>query len=686
MIQIFQAAYREVRQRLLPVSFSILVTIGVFYYLFKIIRPADIINLVRDLSLPILLTFLCLSLSMSLFRSWRYLLLLKAAGYNAPPVRLFLIIIIRNFFSDLLPARVGSLVYIYLTVTRVGIPLHTATSSFGVSLLLDAISIAPFIIVAVLATSSGATDTIVMIAIGAGILFLGALLLFAIRPLAVISSSFLRKKTYGNGTISRLLLQIAGFCDYLSNDLKHYTGTGILTRLLVLSALIRITKYGSMITLLLGMLAVLGYDPAEVSIPSAFLGILGAETSASLPISGIGGFGAYEGTWTFLFVNLGYPKEVAAVTAVSHHLFTQVYGYSLGALAILVLFTMKKCSSEFHQSQQDSSMNFYGKLLLTSSSIYLLSLFLWSFAASADKPSGFRTIEIAPEVVAARKEMFSALKNGVLFDSNRSGSFGIYELSVTDGRVVTVIDSPREEMYPDVSPDGKLIVYAKSRSTSRLSPSEIWLYNRKEDSHSLIARNGTFPTFSGDGSKIFFERNRRKVMEYALQEKEIREIFPADLREFSRLQIVKPRVSPDGKYLAFTSDKPHAWHAWIVALDTLESTLIGKMCEPAWFPDSKKLAVIDKTKARAGSGIFLYDLKTREREPLLDGDDPYGHEYFPTVSADGRFLLFSASHANEHSHITAPYEIFVLDLKTNQKVQFTSDTATDRWPKLLPEQ
>ena len=52
---------------------------------------------------------------------------------------------------------------------------------------------------------------------------------------------------------------------------------------------------------------------------------------------GIAAFGAYEGAWAFTFELLGYPGHIAKLTAISHHLFTQVYGYLLGASAFLLL-------------------------------------------------------------------------------------------------------------------------------------------------------------------------------------------------------------------------------------------------------------------------------------------------------------------------------------------------------------
>ena len=46
--------------------------------------------------------------------------------------------------------------------------------------------------------------------------------------------------------------------------------------------------------------------------------------------------------------------------------------------------------------------------------------------------------------------------------------------------------------------------------------------------------------------------------------------------------MVKPRVSPDKKFVAFTSDRNDRWNAWLAALDSQESEHIAEGCEPAW--------------------------------------------------------------------------------------------------------
>ena len=62
--------------------------------------------------------------------------------------------------------------------------------------------------------------------------------------------------------------------------------------------------------------------------------------AASLPISGIAGFGAYEGAWAGVFILLGFPAAMAKATSLSHHLVTQLYGYLIGIASILTLLAL----------------------------------------------------------------------------------------------------------------------------------------------------------------------------------------------------------------------------------------------------------------------------------------------------------------------------------------------------------
>ena len=88
---------------------SLLTSIAIFSYLLRHVSPAEIFELIRDVNLNYLLAFFILSITMSILRTWRYKLLLGISGYRPKSTALFLVVLVRNFFSDLLPARDNAL-------------------------------------------------------------------------------------------------------------------------------------------------------------------------------------------------------------------------------------------------------------------------------------------------------------------------------------------------------------------------------------------------------------------------------------------------------------------------------------------------------------------------------------------------------------------------------------------------
>lgn len=288
------------------------------------------------------------------------------------------------------------------------------------------------------------------------------------------------------------------------------------------------------------------------------------------------------------------------------------------------------------------------------------------------------------EELADLKRLARDFPGRIIFDSNRSGSFGIYSMAADGSDVQEVFNSGSEEIYPDVSPDGNLIAFARAKSTDRTADSEIWVVEPDGSNPRRIAGDGTFPTFSSNGRTVFFERGRKLAMAVEIDGSGEREIFPRGSEEFGGHDVIKPRVSPDGTKIAFISDKKGRWNTWIADLNTLKLQHLDEGCEPAWFPNNAELAWIKTTGTNERSGMYRYSIENSAATVLADYGPPRGHEYFPTVAADGKYLLFSSCREGEHSHITANYQIFVKDIAADKRVRVTFDNFTNRWPKLLP--
>lgn len=676
-------------RRLFFTMVSIGVTVGIFYYLFQFVSLSEVIQLIKGVDRNALAIFVALSFSMSFFRTWRYQILLQLSGYKPSSIALFFVVLVRNFFSDLLPARVGSLIYIFIVNTRLAIPIGPATSSFAIAFLFDILAVVPLILLAAWAAA-------IKVQIYSIPLLLGGIILGAITLILIYSLPKLCR--FLNSLLPRLPFvkelwkkKIARAVSSTGEEIIKTKKAGLYTPVMVLSLLVRITKYASLYTFLYALLHPIGYMLHDLHVPSVFLGICASELAASLPISGIAAFGAYEGSWALTFELLGFPGHIAKLTAISHHLFTQVYGYLLGAFALIIIilpFFKKRGGIMTDGYGRESHYKFYGKVA-ASSLLILLVLFGLSTVpltksrevknAEADQPTR--------EEQEARVQLAKHFPGKILFDSNRSGTFGIYSMNVNGSKLQAVIDDPNwHEMYPDPSPQGTHIAFSRAKTTSRRAPSDIWIVERDGSNPKRAAINGTYPTFSGDGKTIYFERERKRVMAIDINGENEREIFPAKNKAFRRYQIVKPRISPDGQWVAFISERKERWSAWYAEIKTGRAFRIGKGCEPVFYSDGKRVAWVtnDRDMVKERNGIYTYNISDRSVKVLADAGPPRGHEYGPTLAADDRYLLYFVCRPGEHSHLTANYQIFVKDLKSHRRTRITFDSFTNRWPKLLP--
>ena len=317
-------------KRLIYFIFSLGVTAAIMGYLFSRVSLKEVMDVIRSADRRGVILFIALSLGMSLFRLWRYQIVLRASGHHPPSFPLFLIVLVRNFFSDLLPARLGTMIYIYMVTTRLGIPFGAAASSFALAFLFDMLALVPLIVIATLLVGTAAKLSTTALLLGGVVLLIVALAVLFALPWGIdlVANWFSRTKK-----LTKLIPPLKE----TATDLRNAKEQGLYGRLLALSLGVRLCKYGALYVFLFALLAPMGYSWADLEIPKVFIGLCASEIAASLPISGIAGFGAYEGAWALVFRLLGFAPDITDLTAVSHHLFTQVYGYGLGALALIIL-------------------------------------------------------------------------------------------------------------------------------------------------------------------------------------------------------------------------------------------------------------------------------------------------------------------------------------------------------------
>lgn len=665
---------------------SLLVTGAVFFHLFSHVSPGAVIELVASADRGGVAMFAILSLAMSALRTWRYRLFLGASGVRAPALPLFLIVLVRNLFVDLLPARIGSLAYVYLVRERLGVPLAPATSSFALALVFDVLAQAPLLLLAVLFVGEEIAVSIPLL-VTAGLVvggLSGAGLLLLPRLIGAVEHA--ASRFHG-----RFGAPLAAFVGRVRRDVETTASAGVYGRALVLSLLIRVTKYAALYVFLFALLAPRGYGLADLGVAKVLLGTMAAEAAASLPISGIAGFGAYEGTWAVVFQLLGDPADLAKLTSVAHHLFTQAWGYGLGGLALLALllpvFGPRKGSDAARAPARPPTWPLFAAEVFGLVALLVASLALareLSAAPRAEDAAAAPPPAPPPAERAALARLAERFPERILFDSNRGGTFGIHTIAADGTGVRAIVDGPAHETYPDPSPDGRWIVFARTASTWRLAPSDVWIARADGSGARELARDGTFPTFSADGETVHFERGRREVWSVPRGGGEPRRLFDPARFGFDGRELVKPRVSPDGAFVYLTVDRPRRWHAWGFDLRRGTAFEVGPGCEPTPTTDPRYVVWIRERDARGGSGVFLLDREKGSAVPLADADAPIGTEYFPTVTSDRRFLLYAAAPERERSHVDGEFSLFVKDLGNAEVFRLTFDRHVNRWPKRLP--
>jgi TolB protein len=153
--------------------------------------------------------------------------------------------------------------------------------------------------------------------------------------------------------------------------------------------------------------------------------------------------------------------------------------------------------------------------------------------------------------------------DSIVFNAVGEGGHDLYRLDMATLRVTRIAATPDYEVAPEVSSDGKLIVYAAGKPGDRADH----IFVRSLDGKTvkqLTAEdaNDAAPAFSPDGSLIVFTRDKTYNWGGLAANWEAGGVLcvmradGTDLRQITRdgLIAIDPHFSPDGKTILFWSD------------------------------------------------------------------------------------------------------------------------------------
>ena len=311
---------------------GIVVTGGLLGSLLSQIDPAELVVAARGMTPRHVAAFLALLLAGVAARALRFRLLL------GPPAGMSLltgIVLVRNLFVDLLPARLDELSYVYLLTSRAGRRLEEGLASLLLSVAFDVVALTPLVLLALLVVGSGGAVAAPWLAVAA--LVLGLLAFGGARLAGPIGRSVAQILAPAGAAATGWRAGLRKLIHSTALALDEAWARGIAVPVLAVSLVVRLCKFGSYFFLVLAIVGSRGDLATDLGFFRVFLGVLGAELAAALPIPTIASFGTFEAAWAVSFTQLGFTREDAIISGVVAHAVSQVVEYALGGLALLVL-------------------------------------------------------------------------------------------------------------------------------------------------------------------------------------------------------------------------------------------------------------------------------------------------------------------------------------------------------------
>ena len=193
--------------------------------------------------------------------------------------------------------------------------------------------------------------------------------------------------------------------------------------------------------------------------------------------------------------------------------------------------------------------------------------------------------------------------------------------------------------------------------------------------------NDFTPAWSPDGKWIAFSSDPEKNADIYLAPATGGELVR--LTAFAELDTT-PAWSPDGTKIAFVSRRDNDHEIYVMNSDGSAQTRLTFATErddnPAWSADGEKIA-FDSFRT-AESQIWVMNTDGSDQEQVTHGDDP---AYGPFWSPDGKWIAFNVTAGNLEQPGSSNEDIWVIRTDGSDEKRITDDPSPDTVHGWLPE-
>jgi imidazolonepropionase-like amidohydrolase/Tol biopolymer transport system component len=162
---------------------------------------------------------------------------------------------------------------------------------------------------------------------------------------------------------------------------------------------------------------------------------------------------------------------------------------------------------------------------------------------------------------------------------------------------------------------------------------------------------------------------------------------------------MQPRFSPDGKRVAFTSDRDGLWNIWTMAVDGKDAKQVSKerrwfVNSPTWSPDGNYIFArrhFVQTRSLGAGEIWMFHASGSEGLQVTEKNGWQKDAGEPAISPDGRYLYYSkdVTPGQQFEYNKDPngtiYAIMRRDLNTGRERTFVSVQGGSVTPRPSPD-